>query len=318
MNAKKVSIAVIGDRAPELSKLSAAISQLSWDMRTFPSISEIPPREEFEADIFILTSQYNWFELSEGEKSRLGTHTFWFVPPERWGEVDSFVRERIDSSKKNSEGKEGAGGDSSSDFDLFPQELLIPESPPWEILFRIWNYIKKRDLILSLRLGVPTDESGAPLWDLYPGLDWATGLDNQSRFFRELRHYISYSRRYQRPFCCLIFSIDNYKELESLVSIEDFQLFLQDLAGWLEQNVREADLIARLAEGQFGFILPETDLEQGQVVLRRLLSRVGAFINEFYPFLKVQFSAGISRFDGEETPQALIQKAYQNRMMNGE
>ncbi len=297
------SIAVVGEGEREREEMFKALERGEWQISQFPSPSDLPTREQrdlLDPDLFILTSEYNWFELSEGEKSRFSSHLLWFIPEERWEELGSYLESYFSESKNAREGEEVQ--------EIIPPVIISNRAGEWEIFSRIVNYFYQRDLSILQKLGVPRDSEGHPVWDLLPGTDWVTGLHNRARFIQEMRYQISYSKRYNRPFSCLVVKIDNYNNLVKETTRENFELFLEEIAGWMELNIREADLIARLNRDLFGFILPETEKKEAEIVRERLLEKLRELCRA-PDKPRAVFSAGISQFCGTGSPEELIEIA---------
>jgi diguanylate cyclase (GGDEF)-like protein len=149
------------------------------------------------------------------------------------------------------------------------------------------------------RLGLPTHVKGEALWEMLPTTDWVTGLENRTSFLQEVRKQMSRSKRYHRPFCCLLVRIDNYNLFHSQLAPEVMEEMLSDVAGWLEMCIRDSDMLARIQHDTFGMLLPETDHNNVQHVVQRVHSYLGNF--QFAHSLPepLAFSVGVSSFADE-------------------
>ncbi|ACK64615.1 diguanylate cyclase [Rippkaea orientalis PCC 8801] len=100
--------------------------------------------------------------------------------------------------------------------------------------------------------------------------DSLTGAFN-NRFFREiLQIEINRCYRYQHPLTLAYFDVDNFKQVNDQLGYSSGDHLLQLITQIIQKNIRQTDTLARLGGDEFALLLPETDYNQGQIVLRRV------------------------------------------------
>ena len=106
--------------------------------------------------------------------------------------------------------------------------------------------------------------------------DTESGLPNRRALFQNLESQVSRSRRYQNPLSIILMRIDNMDEIINRASERDSAPLLAAIRTILNDQMRWADMIGRLDEAEFLFILPETDLEAS----RKLTGKISANFDE--------------------------------------
>jgi diguanylate cyclase (GGDEF)-like protein len=97
--------------------------------------------------------------------------------------------------------------------------------------------------------------------------DPLTGLHNRLYFNEEL---IRLEHGRQFPISIIVGDIDGLKELNDTCGHSAGDSLIKAAAAMLRAGVRSEDLVARLGGDEFGIILPRTDEETAQQLLRRL------------------------------------------------
>ncbi len=263
-------VLVLGE-APETELVLEAANKEGWSAQHIKSLEDVPPREQIDPEIVMVCSDQNWASMTEEQRHHLGKRVIWMVPEGAW-------------SKLSLEGLAG---------------VISAKASVDEIHYRMVSTVREMNQQLLSRLGLAQNQQGEALWDMLPSTDWVTGLPNRISYLQEVRKQISRSTRYQRPFCCLLVQLDNYKTLEGGLSNEVMEEFLSDIAGWLEMCVRDSDTLARLQSDTFGMVLPETDVENAQVVVNRIREYLGNFQFSHPMPESLAFSVGVSAFQGE-------------------
>jgi diguanylate cyclase (GGDEF)-like protein len=80
--------------------------------------------------------------------------------------------------------------------------------------------------------------------------------------------------RYDRPLTALMIDIDHFKIVNDTHghSVGDETLF--DISRCIHKELRETDILGRYGGDEFTAILPETNLEQAQVIAKRLCEQL--------------------------------------------
>ncbi|MBI3539928.1 MAG: GGDEF domain-containing protein, partial [Candidatus Eisenbacteria bacterium] len=93
-----------------------------------------------------------------------------------------------------------------------------------------------------------------------PGRDGLTGLPDASAFHAALDAELSRARRHGVPLGLALVDLDHFGALNARYGRPAGDAALGEIALVLRLALREADVLARIGEDQFGVILPETDL----------------------------------------------------------
>jgi diguanylate cyclase (GGDEF)-like protein/PAS domain S-box-containing protein len=101
-------------------------------------------------------------------------------------------------------------------------------------------------------------------------VDELTNLPNRRAFFMRGAEEISRSKRYQTPLTILMLDIDRFKNINDTYGHAIGDAALQCFAKTLREQVREVDVPARLGGEEFGILLPNTKLEEAQIIAERV------------------------------------------------
>jgi diguanylate cyclase (GGDEF)-like protein len=117
------------------------------------------------------------------------------------------------------------------------------------------------DLLLRVRARVRT---GAVDTDELRGIvDWRTFYEGAGVEFER-------ARRYGHPFTLAYFDLDDFTEVHTRFGPEIGDGMLRALAESGRRSLRSSDVIGRLGSDAFALLLPETDSESADVVIRKL------------------------------------------------
>ena len=128
--------------------------------------------------------------------------------------------------------------------------------------------------------------------------DPLTGLHNRRSLFELGKIEFSRANRMNRPICCMMLDLDNFKQVNDNYGHLIGDQVLQEFAKRCKNSVREIDLVGRYGGEEFVVFLPETDLETALQVAERLRASI-----EETPMkvssqeLNVTVSIGVSRKD---------------------
>ncbi len=110
--------------------------------------------------------------------------------------------------------------------------------------------------------------------ELLATTDSLTGLSNRRVFETQAAIEFSIATRKNRPLCLLIMDVDNFKQRNDAFGHAAGDEALRLLGEVLLETCRAGDLAARLGGEEFGFLLPETDVEAALAFAERIQSRL--------------------------------------------
>jgi diguanylate cyclase (GGDEF)-like protein len=143
--------------------------------------------------------------------------------------------------------------------------------------------------------------------------DGLTGILNRKGFQNFIQKEFHRAKRYHRPLSLIMVDVDDFKKINDSLGHQAGDFVLRELAGSLKQSIRQADILFRYGGDEFVILLPDTDIEQAKMLLKRVLSDIKkrAFDWESH-HLNVKISCGISttsELENHEDEKDLISKA---------
>lgn len=141
--------------------------------------------------------------------------------------------------------------------------------------------------------------------------DQLTDIPNRRHFDKRIAEEIERAKRYQNVLCLAMGDIDKFKSVNDTYGHDVGDEVIRRFASTLDENKRGSDFVARIGGEEFVLILPETPLEQAQLVLDRI--RI-FFSEQCYEQIEGNITAsfGISLFEPGDDPETLIRKADKN------
>lgn len=143
--------------------------------------------------------------------------------------------------------------------------------------------------------------------------DALTGLGNYKLFQKKLINFCNTSRSLNTSLCLLFVDIDNFNAFNKNHGLKNGDLVLRFLSRILMKIFGDESFIARIADDEFGIILPKEDLksarDKGEHV-RILLSQnniINKATNE--DLGKVTVSIGLADYNNESVLQLFLERA---------
>lgn len=126
--------------------------------------------------------------------------------------------------------------------------------------------------------------------------DPLTGLYNRRFLDEVIGQEVAAARRYHRPLALLYVDVDGFRAVNNAYGHQMGDEILRRVAGFLQENVREADYVFRVGGDEFLILLPETDGEATGIAerlkrgIKQALEDVG---------LPLGLSIGVAMWDPE-------------------
>lgn len=110
--------------------------------------------------------------------------------------------------------------------------------------------------------------------EYYATRDPLTNLHNQRIFWEMLNYEVIRAKRHEDKFSILMIDLDNFKSLNDNLGHGFGDKALQAVSEAIRKALRSGDFLARYGGDEFAVILPESDMEQAQVIAERVLESI--------------------------------------------
>jgi diguanylate cyclase (GGDEF)-like protein len=141
-------------------------------------------------------------------------------------------------------------------LEMGASDFLNKNADERELVVRIRNLLRiKKSIDEQVKLSV---------------IDSLTAIYNKIYFQHRINDEIQRGRRYKRNFCCAIIDVDYFKQVNDLFGYVTGDMVLKKLANVIRQNIRGADILCRYGGDEFGWLLPETDIDDAYLAVERL------------------------------------------------
>ena len=138
-------------------------------------------------------------------------------------------------------------------------------------------------------------------------LDALTGLHNRRYFHETLARECARAHRYTRKLALIVFDLDDFKEVNDRIGHLAGDAVLAEVSERVREVVRTADIACRVGGDEFAVILPESALEDGDQLYRRIEEAVAA--RPLSPGGRLHLSAGVAELRPEDDAVAFFQRA---------
>ncbi|MBC7229438.1 MAG: diguanylate cyclase [Actinobacteria bacterium] len=132
-----------------------------------------------------------------------------------------------------------------------------------------------------------------------PLRDRDTGIYNKNYFHGRMIEELRRSVRYAHDITLVLFEIGNYASVLEAEGSERTRELLRSVASALVRMTRDCDVVARLGEGSFAVLLPETGWRGGKVMSERLCRYFQSELRESAAGMPLEFFWGLASFPEE-------------------
>lgn len=138
--------------------------------------------------------------------------------------------------------------------------------------------------------------------------DYLTGLYNRRYFFEAGGLLIENARRRNLSLSCAVFDIDRFKQINDSLGHDAGDLALRHVSRVLKQNLRGADLLARLGGEEFVALFVNTDIQGARMCAEKLrLAVQNDPVTALSVPVNVTLSAGVA--SGADSLEGMIRRA---------
>lgn len=138
--------------------------------------------------------------------------------------------------------------------------------------------------------------------------DTLTGLPNRVKLDEQLTYLINLSKRKQNSFSLMFIDVDHFKDINDTLGHNIGDILLVELSKRLKSILRTEDTLARLGGDEFILLLPESDVNEAQIVAQKLLSVIqDPFSIEQYE-LNITASIGIALYPADGLNKETLSK----------
>jgi diguanylate cyclase (GGDEF)-like protein len=143
-----------------------------------------------------------------------------------------------------------------------------------------------------------------------------TGLYNYRYFWEVLHREVELARRYEHSLSLLFLDIDDFKQVNDTLGHRVGDLVLKALGTYLQDAVRQADLVCRYGGEEFVVLLSETDTREAKISAERLRQGISRIkVNLPDRELRFTVSIGVAQLtpgmDGDNLVKAADHALYQ-------
>ena len=147
----------------------------------------------------------------------------------------------------------------------------------------------------------------AQLWDMAV-TDSLTGLYVRRYFMAKLQEEIRRAERYNRVISIVMADLDKFKNINDTYGHDAGDRVLQAIGNFLQNNVRDVDIVARYGGEEFVMMIPEADQEAAFSLSERLRHQISKIEFDDLPSTTISLGVATYPFNGSAL-EDLIKKA---------
>jgi diguanylate cyclase (GGDEF)-like protein len=138
-------------------------------------------------------------------------------------------------------------------------------------------------------------------------LDALTGLHNRRYFHETLAREVARAQRYDRSLALVVIDLDDFKAINDRIGHLAGDGVLAEAAERVRDVVRSADVACRVGGDEFAVILPESGIQDAELLYQRLQAAVST--RPVGQAGRVHLSAGVTELRQEDDAVSLFQRA---------
>jgi len=171
-----------------------------------------------------------------------------------------------------------------------------------------WNALMKLGFLLAVAWILPALKKEWEQEKESARTDYLTKAANKRSFETAARLELERAQRYHRPFSVVYLDVDKFKFVNDRYGHSAGDTLLRVVAQTIQSKIRLSDLVARVGGDEFALLLPETQSDPAQIVVRRLQKFLQDAVqkNEW----PVSFSFGVATYlRPPESVEEMLKKA---------
>lgn len=137
-------------------------------------------------------------------------------------------------------------------------------------------------------------------------IDGLTGIFNRQKFESRLKQEQEKALRYNRPLTMIMFDLDDFKQINDNHGHLAGDRVLVEITDLVNTTLRESDIFARWGGEEFIILSPETSLDGGRQLAKKLLELINE--KEFSVRQQISASFGVTEFDREDDMESLVRR----------
>ncbi|MBU0483362.1 MAG: diguanylate cyclase [Proteobacteria bacterium] len=142
--------------------------------------------------------------------------------------------------------------------------------------------------------------------------DSLTGLANRRVFEERIGAMLESADRYDHPISVASMDLDYFKQINDSMGHAAGDLVLRKVANLLAGLIRKCDLLVRMGGDEFVLVLPDTSLNNAQILARRLCEAVAGMDLGGYFKARPGISIGLAQWQKGQSCEQWLQRADEN------
>ncbi|MEJ2415211.1 MAG: GGDEF domain-containing protein, partial [Sulfurimonas sp.] len=164
---------------------------------------------------------------------------------------------------------------------------------------------EKRDVYSLIFTDISDQEKTKKALELLTINDALTNAGNRRYFDQKLEEHITLTQRYKYPFSFMIFDIDFFKKINDTYGHDVGDKVLIEFSNLIKQNLRQADIFARIGGEEFAVLLPATTNDKAYILAQKLRT----LIEEYQGITPITTSIGLIQYEKGDDPKTMYQRA---------